>query len=99
MTTNVQNYLDAKKFTREGILKYEKLFGKDFVSPGGARVNGEFVAKLDLKKGEKVLDIGCGLGGNSFQMAEGFGAHVHGIDLAVNMIAMAKERSNQYGFR
>ena len=30
----------------------------------------EFVNMLDLKGGEKVLDIGCGIGGGAFYMAE-----------------------------
>ena len=28
---------------------------------------------LDIKSGEKVLDIGAGIGGNAFQMAQLYG--------------------------
>jgi len=48
---------------------------------------------LDIKTGEKVLDIGAGIGGNAFQMAQLYGAHVRGIDLATNMVAIANERA------
>lgn len=53
----------------------------------------EFVAKLDLKPGQKVLDVGCGIGGGDFYMAEKFDVDVIGIDLSVNMISFALERA------
>ena len=53
----------------------------------------EFVEKMDLKPGQKVLDVGCGIGGGDFYMAENFDVHVVGIDLSVNMISFALERA------
>ncbi|KAF5188667.1 Phosphoethanolamine n-methyltransferase, partial [Thalictrum thalictroides] len=53
----------------------------------------EFVAKLDLKPGQKVLDVGCGIGGGDFYMAENFDADVFGIDLSINMVSFALERA------
>jgi phosphoethanolamine N-methyltransferase len=53
----------------------------------------EFVDKLNLKPGQKVLDVGCGIGGGDFYMAEKYGTHVVGIDLSINMILFALERS------
>ncbi|KAL0715723.1 hypothetical protein Bca4012_065045 [Brassica carinata] len=41
----------------------------------------------------KVLDVGCGIGGGDFYMAETFDVHVVGIDLSVNMVAFALERA------
>ena len=53
----------------------------------------EFVDKLDLKPGQKVLDVGCGIGGGDFYMAEEYDTHVVGIDLSINMILFALERA------
>lgn len=53
----------------------------------------EFVAKIDLEPGQKVLDVGCGIGGGDFYMAENFDVHVVGIDLSINMISFALERA------
>lgn len=52
------------------------------------------MAKLDPKPGQKVLDVGCGIGGGDFYMAQEFGVYVVGIDLSINMISFALERAN-----
>jgi len=39
-----------------------------------------------------VLDVGCGIGGSAFYMAETFEADVYGIDLSKNMISIAREK-------
>ena len=49
--------------------------------------------KLDLKAGQKVLDVGCGIGGGDFYMAETYDVHVLGIDLSINMVSFAIERA------
>ena len=62
-------YYTAILYSRNGITRYEEIFGKTFVSTGGKTTTEEFVAKLDLKPGMKVLDIGSGAGGSAFLMA------------------------------
>ena len=54
---------------RNGITRYEEIFGKTWVSVGGETTTKEFVELLDLKPGMKVLDIGSGAGGSAFFMA------------------------------
>lgn len=49
--------------------------------------------KLDLKPGQKVLDVGCGIGGGDFYMSETYDVHVLGIDLSINMVSFAIERA------
>ena len=56
----------------------------------------EFVERLDLQPGQRVLDIGCGIGGGDFFMASKYGATVHGIDLSVNMVLIALERASAH---
>ncbi|CAI9773704.1 unnamed protein product [Fraxinus pennsylvanica] len=88
-----QRFLDTVQYKCNGILRYERVFGRGFVSTGGIDTTREFVTKLDLKPGQKVLDVGCGIGGGDFYMAEEYGVHVIGIDLSINMISFALERA------
>ena len=87
-----QEFLDSKQYTELSILRYEAIFGHNYISPGGEIVADEFINTLDLREGLSVLDIGCGLGGPAFRMAIKSGVSVHGIDLSANMIRIAKTR-------
>ncbi|CAL8468305.1 g7845 [Coccomyxa elongata] len=86
-------FLDTKQYKLNGILRYERIFGPGFVSTGGLDTTKEFVDMLALKPDERVLDVGCGIGGGDFYMAAKFGAFVHGVDLSVNMVTTALERT------
>src|SRR3569832_1243296 len=48
-------------------------------------------AKLLLKPGLKVLDIGCGWGGMALTLAEETGAEVDGVTLSTEQLAVAKQ--------
>ncbi|NIM29332.1 MAG: methyltransferase domain-containing protein [Gammaproteobacteria bacterium] len=75
--------------------KYEAIYGRDFVSPGGAACARECIARLALRPGDRVLDVGSGLGGSALLMAREFGARVDGMDLSAEMVARARERCRQ----
>ncbi|XP_078689244.1 uncharacterized protein LOC144920768 isoform X1 [Branchiostoma floridae x Branchiostoma belcheri] len=90
-----QQFLDAQQYTRNGILRYEKIFGYGYVSTGGPETTEEFVARLDLLPDQHVLDVGCGIGGGDFYMAKKFGAVVTAMDLSTNMIEIATERASK----
>ncbi len=90
---NFQKFLDNHQYTSRGILQYENIFGNEFISTGGLETTKVFVSMLDLKPGQHVLDVGCGIGGSAFYMAEKYGVEVLGVDLSSNMIQIARERS------
>ncbi|HWU85206.1 MAG TPA: cyclopropane fatty acyl phospholipid synthase [Rhodocyclaceae bacterium] len=48
--------------------------------------------KLELKAGEKLLDIGCGWGGLAQYAAEHYGVHVHGITVSREQQSLAQAR-------
>jgi SAM-dependent methyltransferase len=50
------------------------------------------VARLELKPGMKVLDVGCGTGSQSIPAAR-CGASVTGVDIAPNLLAQAAARA------
>jgi len=63
----------------------EGTYQHDLILPNVTRL-------LELKKGEKVLDIACGQGLFSREFAKA-GAKVTGVDLSAKLISIAKERS------
>ncbi len=54
-------------------------------------------AKLLLAPGHRVLDIGCGWGGLALYLAEFCGAHVAGITLSEEQLALARVRAAEKG--
>lgn len=56
----------------------------------------QFVDRLDVKPGMKVLDVACG-SGNLALIAAAKGADVSGIDIADNLIETAKKRADEAG--
>src|SRR5258706_12268599 len=58
----------------------------------------EFVGRLDLKPGMKVLDVACGTGNLAIPAAK-TGADVTGIDIAPNLIGQAQARAAAEGLK
>lgn len=56
----------------------------------------EFVGRLDIRPGTKVLDVACG-SGNLAVVAARLGADVTGLDLADNLVEAAKKRAEKLG--
>lgn len=64
---------------------------------GGAPATEAFAAKLPFKIGERLLDVGCGLGGSARFFAQRFGGHVTGIDLTPEYVEVAGRLSQLTG--
>lgn len=67
----LREFMDHKQYSRKGVLTYEKIFGDGFVSTGGPTTTSRFVEDyIKPKAGQRVLDVGCGIGGGDFFIAE-----------------------------
>lgn len=86
---NFQEFLDEVQYSKRGVKRYEWIFGEGYLSTGGFETTKQIVPYLELKKGDRVLDVGCGLGGHDFYMAEKYGAVIDAIDLSKNMMSVA----------
>jgi len=53
------------------------------------------IKKLNLKPGQKVLDIGCGWGGMAFEIARQSQCEVKGISLSENQIKFCKSKAKE----
>ena len=51
----------------------------------------------ELEKGARVLDVGCGLGGTAFLLAERHGARVTGANLSTEQIERARTKAEELG--
>lgn len=56
----------------------------------------ELVSKLGIKKGQNVLDLGCGDGTTAIPEAK-LGAYVLGVDIARNLVAAGNKRAKAQG--
>jgi ubiquinone/menaquinone biosynthesis C-methylase UbiE len=56
----------------------------------------EFIARLNLKSGEEVLDVACGTGNTAIPAAR-TGAIVTGVDIAPNLLEQARQRAQTEG--
>jgi SAM-dependent methyltransferase len=65
-------------------------FGR--IAKGYERGAAEFIARLGLARGERVLDVACGTGNLTLPAARTT-ASVTGIDIAPNLVAQAKARA------
>ncbi len=55
------------------------------------------IKKLDIKNGNKVLDVGCGWGGMALELARQKGCEVTGISLSKNQISYCKKKAKELG--
>ena len=62
------------------------------VAPLTERTANEFIARLQLEPGTKILDVACGSGNLTIPAAKA-GAIVTGIDIAPNLLVQARARA------
>jgi len=56
----------------------------------------DFIARLNIPPGARVLDVACGTGNTSLPLARG-GAQVTGVDIATNLLEQARARAAAEG--
>jgi cyclopropane-fatty-acyl-phospholipid synthase len=54
-------------------------------------------SKLDLKPGQRILDIGCGWGGMALYLAANADVQVLGVTLSTEQLALARQRASERG--
>ncbi len=73
----------------EGSITAKRLAGFDQFHVGGLATTAELAERAGLQASSRVLDAGSGLGGPSRYLAETFGCHVVGVDLAPAYVRIA----------
>lgn len=78
-------------------LTVAKLAMLDQFHTRGILATAELAAAVDLKPGDCVLDLGCGVGGPARYLASTFGCHVTGVDLSPSFIEAADYLTDRCG--
>ena len=63
----------------------------------GRQATLEVVAMTELKSSDRVLDVGCGLGGTARHLADQYGCRVVGIDLTAEYVSVGRKLTERVG--
>ncbi|MGH7458135.1 MAG: class I SAM-dependent methyltransferase [Longimicrobiaceae bacterium] len=65
------------------------LLGKKVIHPGGRRSTAEMFGLAGFERGQRVLDVGAGVGTTAIDIAREFGCHVTAVDIDPLMLTRA----------
>lgn len=101
---NISHHYDLSGAFYDLFLDSDRQYSCAYFEPGQTSLHGaqlakkrHIAAKLNIKPGMKVLDIGCGWGGLALYLAEVCGAEVTGITLSREQAQLARQRVENRG--
>jgi cyclopropane-fatty-acyl-phospholipid synthase len=101
---NVAHHYDLKDELYELFLDDDKQYScayfthpKNSLERAQADKKAHIAAKLDLKPGQRVLDIGCGWGGMALYLHKVAGVDVLGVTLSEHQLKIARQRAEAAG--
>ena len=78
-------------------LSHGDLAAVDEFHIGGRQATTDLAAQIDLPRGARVLDVGCGIGGPARFFASERGWRIDGIDLTEEYVAVAERLTRRVG--
>ena len=101
---NVKHHYDLKDELFELFLDDDRQYscayfpnGDETLEEAQRAKKSHIIRKLNLKPGQRILDIGCGWGGMALQIAETEDVTVKGITLSENQARVARQRAEEAG--
>ena len=81
----------AKQGITADAVKVEDLHGLDMLHMGGLAATDELAAMAGIQAGQRVLDVGSGVGGPARRLASKYGAELWGVELSETLCETAIE--------
>ena len=90
-----QQFYDKAHASRAHTRFCEQVYGLDLCQEGLLDMDAlrDLLDRLELKPGQRLLDLGCGAGGISEYISDQTGAHVIGLDSSAIAISTAEART------
>ena len=105
-TENVQHHYDLSDDLYSKFLDADMQYSCAYFEHAGQSLEDaqlakkhHIAAKMDLRPGMKVLDIGCGWGGMAITLAKDYGVEVTGLTLSNEQYAKANARVEKAGLK
>lgn len=73
------------------------VLGKKVVRPGGHLSTEQLYSMAEIRPGDHVLEVGCGVGATAIEMVQRYGCRVTALDHSALMIAKARELTDAAG--
>jgi SAM-dependent methyltransferase len=89
--------LTLKEIEGLGYYDFMGYMGVPFFNIGGAASMDKLAELCHIKENTRVLEVGCGTGGNACYLANKYGCTVMGVDIAEHMVEYAQRRAAELG--
>lgn len=73
------------------------MLGKRVIHPGGRKSTEELLRRGDFRPGQRVLDVGCGVGTTAIRIGSQFEASVTAVDISPMMLERARANARAAG--
>ena len=91
-SVSLDRYPELQSHTRD------EIYGRgDQMSPGALFLAARMARGLEVRPGDVVLDVGCGLGESSIFLARQYGVEVVAVDLGIPGLIASLDQLHQMG--
>lgn len=89
--------LPIKEVEKLGYYDFMGYLEVPFFNVGGVPSTNQLAELLRIGENTRILEVGCGTGGNACYLANKYGCRVTGIDIAEHMVKQAQNRAEELG--